>query len=1003
MADIATLGLAIDSRSAVQATKDLDAFSASGAKASASAELLARQNAQMAQSSKIAAAAAKDLSYAKEIQRQLDLEAAVAADKFMFKLAQEASQMGRTRAEILEMKAAMHGVSDGAQPFIDQIKKSEESLHKMNFATVGARRELLVLAHEASQGQWQRFGGSLMVLGERVDAMSMLFSAGGIAVSAAAVAVGAFAYRAYAAVDAQEKLSNALILTNNYSGQTTGSINSLAKSLSNDLDISTGKARDSLTQLAATGKFTGGELEQVGRLTFKLSRLTGDAAEDIVKDLSKMSGGVAKYAEEADSKYHFLNVAQMEHIQQLEELGQKHQATAELLRAWDSKLPEHTANIGVLKMAYLGWAEVLGDIDGKIGRLALKQVGKSDKSDLVIEEQKKLKELLDTKDRIDKNPFGALSLRKSTIDGDILKQRRVVHDAIEAWNQEEIKAGNDQNQQRIQEDAKNAQKRLDAYVANSKTALQKWDEESKKIKKDLEDANAGFIAAGEKPKYSAEDIQKAIDAAKPKPKSTTAIDSAEIDGEISAVERKIKLVETEYRDEQRIRAELRKAGEVSDSEFYAQEKKSRDKHLDDLIAYYEKERKVIERSMSNASDVKKKRLQTRLESLVDKQDELKSNKATDDRVDSIQSEAREKNKAQNIKHLTDMTNSYLDSLREQVGLERESNAIQVRAIGQGSMQTATEQRLNALKKQFQRDEIKLQRDLDTATSDSNKGGADKDFFEQKIAELRKQQEARKGTYEEMYRETIEGEARIREAQGDWTNGAKQSLANYADYAGNVASQTASMFQDGFRNMEDAVTNFAMTGKLNFHNFAEGVISDLIRIYIRQQMVGMVGSLKGFFGIGGGTGTGGASFDAGVPIPPTFAAKGATFSGGSITAFSKGGAFSNTIADTPTMAPMAVFGEAGPEAIMPLKRGPDGSLGIRATGTKQQSTSGDGIAIHTQINIASDGTAKSDSVSSGRVAESGKQIADMVNGLISKAMADQMRQGGLLWKMKNGQS
>jgi hypothetical protein len=83
--------------------------------------------------------------------------------------------------------------------------------------------------------------------------------------------------------------------------------------------------------------------------------------------------------------------------------------------------------------------------------------------------------------------------------------------------------------------------------------------------------------------------------------------------------------------------------------------------------------------------------------------------------------------------------------------------------------------------------------------------------------------------------------------------------------------------------------------------------------------------------------------------------------------------------------------------------PDGSLGIRATGTKQQSTSGDGIAIHTQINIASDGTAKAESSSSGRAAESGKQIADMVNGLISKAMADQMRQGGLLWKMKNGQN
>jgi phage-related minor tail protein len=162
--------------------------------------------------------------------------------------------------------------------------------------------------------------------------------------------------------------------------------------------------------------------------------------------------------------------------------------------------------------------------------------------------------------------------------------------------------------------------------------------------------------------------------------------------------------------------------------------------------------------------------------------------------------------------------------------------------------------------------------------------------------------------------TKEGQIQIKDAQGDWTNGAKQSLANYADYAGNVASQTASMFQDGFRNMEDAVTNFAMTGKLNFHNFAEGVISDLIRIYIRQQMVGMVGSCRvlrwritchwqcRWFSI---------PPDLSNPLGGfTFSAKGNAFSGGSVTAFAKGGAFGNSIVDTPTMAPMAVFGEAG---------------------------------------------------------------------------------------------
>ena len=36
-------------------------------------------------------------------------------------------------------------------------------------------------------------------------------------------------------------------------------------------------------------------------------------------------------------------------------------------------------------------------------------------------------------------------------------------------------------------------------------------------------------------------------------------------------------------------------------------------------------------------------------------------------------------------------------------------------------------------------------------------------------------------------------------------------------------------------------------------------------------------------------------------------------------------------NSPTVAPLALFGEAGPEAIMPLDRGPDGRLGVRLLG------------------------------------------------------------------------
>ena len=60
------------------------------------------------------------------------------------------------------------------------------------------------------------------------------------------------------------------------------------------------------------------------------------------------------------------------------------------------------------------------------------------------------------------------------------------------------------------------------------------------------------------------------------------------------------------------------------------------------------------------------------------------------------------------------------------------------------------------------------------------------------------------------------------------------------------------------------------------------------------------------------------------------AQGRAFSAGRVRAFARGG-----IVDGPTLFPMrggaGLMGEAGPEAVMPLTRGPDGRLGIAASG------------------------------------------------------------------------
>jgi hypothetical protein len=48
-------------------------------------------------------------------------------------------------------------------------------------------------------------------------------------------------------------------------------------------------------------------------------------------------------------------------------------------------------------------------------------------------------------------------------------------------------------------------------------------------------------------------------------------------------------------------------------------------------------------------------------------------------------------------------------------------------------------------------------------------------------------------------------------------------------------------------------------------------------------------------------------------------------------FALGGVFTNGLVTSPTAFPMGLMGEAGPEAIMPLGRSADGSLGVRMFG------------------------------------------------------------------------
>lgn len=75
-------------------------------------------------------------------------------------------------------------------------------------------------------------------------------------------------------------------------------------------------------------------------------------------------------------------------------------------------------------------------------------------------------------------------------------------------------------------------------------------------------------------------------------------------------------------------------------------------------------------------------------------------------------------------------------------------------------------------------------------------------------------------------------------------GIQRSMQSYIESSGNAAKNMEMVFTNAFKGMEDAIVNFAMTGKGSFADFANAVIADIMRIYVRMAITGLISSFAG---------------------------------------------------------------------------------------------------------------------------------------------------------------
>ena len=208
-------------------------------------------------------------------------------------------------------------------------------------------------------------------------------------------------------------------------------------------------------------------------------------------------------------------------------------------------------------------------------------------------------------------------------------------------------------------------------------------------------------------------------------------------------------------------------------------------------------------------------------------------------------------------------------------------------------------------------------------------------------------------------------------------GFSKGIRGYLDGIGSLADSIAGVTKNVFQGLEDKLFEFVTTGKISFREFANDIIKQLIRIAIQQTI--MKPLLQGFGSLFGGGGAAGIAGGQSI-----LAAANGMVAANGIKPFAMGG-----IVNSPTLFKFAnggamqngLMGEAGPEAIMPLRRGPNGRLGVEAA-------NGGGS---TTINVSVD--AKGSSVQGD--GNKGDQLGRVIAAAVQQEMIKQKRPGGIL--------
>jgi len=957
---------------------------ASMGRAAAAASKVGAASGQMAASVNAAAAGAQAYS--------------TAGERFLSSLERQVQAIGKTRAELLELRAAELGVAGQAAPMIGKLKAQEAALaagekglnrYGMSAAqTAAAMRGVpaqvtdIVVSLQSGQqpmtvllqqgGQLKDMFGGLVPAARALGATLLGMINPYTLLAAATVAFGIAAYQGGQEAD---RLNRAIRMSGNYAGVTAGNMREMAAAAASLGGGSQGSARQAVESLVATGQVSKATIQDLSATMVELERVSGQSMDEISKDFARMPEGVTKWAEEHNRSMNFMTLAQWDYIRSLEETGNREAAMQATSRALHDYLgTEAVQKVGFLERA---WSGLKREIAGAWE--AMKAFGRESTLDDQIAEVRG--RIAERELKLERSGRGgvngqrvAMNLEADRAELASLLAQKGVEDATAQMKGINAAA----NAAAIQ-----AAKALDSLDI----AADKGRQLKAALEKNARDEAAIRAINPADPRISAKAIQERERATRKRfeDKDATSAGQNGISAQLAAMQAQARLREEALRQET-IRLEAERArGLLSEEQFIRKRAEAQRAALQDEL--------VIVRQQADIAGGKKQ--------LAERERYL-------GRVKEIEAQIvrTHEQEAADIEKYQEKIRGAVRATQLDIENYRESRDLQVgRQLGAltlGANDRALVDAINQAQDRFRRIRDGFTNKM---LREGGAGALSSEQYLQGVAQIDAAMQEQVAREQEYMRQRIA-------LQGDWKNGALLALNEWRDAGANIMAQTHQVFANAFSGMENALVSFVTTGKASFKEFATSVIADLARIASRQAVVGLVGNLVGSLAAGANSAQVGGSMTGDVS-GMTLAGSGSWGAGsavmhakGAVYASSGLSAYSNAVYNSPQVFAFAkgvgMFAEAGPEAIMPLKRGPDGTLGVRAevpNWTTQPGAATGDINIMTSIQISGGGAASQDQ--SGDQSGTARQLGDLIADQTKAVIAREMRPGGLIYNFRLG--